>query len=212
MALQDLLKLSELDANNRKKIGISEERLEPLKPFLRSYVSFWREYPDLFIDFMNTGNDPNKEVSFKLYFFQRVFLRVAMRYKYVYAVFPRAYSKSFLSVFILMIRAILYPGAHLFTTAGGKEQAAQILQEKVDDICKKVPAFAREIDWGRGKTKIGKDSCRYVFKSGSIIENIAARESSRGRRFHAGLVEECVGVDQKILQEVIIPQSGGLVA
>ena len=104
-----------------------------------------------------------------------------------------------------MIRAILYPGAHLFTTAGGKEQAAQILQEKMDDICKKVPAFAREIDWGRGKTKIGKDSCKYVFKNGSIIENIAARESSRGRRFHAGLVEECVGVDQKILQEVIIP-------
>jgi hypothetical protein len=54
-----------------------------------------------------------------------------MRYKYVYSVFPRAYSKSFLAVLILMIRAILYPGAKLFSTAGGKEQAAQILQEKV---------------------------------------------------------------------------------
>jgi hypothetical protein len=54
-----------------------------------------------------------------------------MRYKYVYAVFPRAYSKSFLSVMVLLIRAILYPGAKLFSTAGGKEQAAQILQEKI---------------------------------------------------------------------------------
>ena len=104
-----------------------------------------------------------------------------------------------------MIRAILYPGAHLFSTAGGKEQAAQILQEKVEDICQKVPAFKKEIDWGRGKSRTGKDFCRYVFKSGSVIENLAARESSRGRRFHAGLIEECVGVDQKILQEVIIP-------
>jgi hypothetical protein len=34
---------------------------------------------------------------------------------------------------------------------------------------------------------------------------LAARESTRGRRMHGGLVEECVGVDQKILQEVIIP-------
>lgn len=84
-----------------------------------------------------------------------------------------------------MIRAILYPGAHLFSTAGGKEQAAQILQEKIEDICQKVPAFKKEIDWGRGKTRTGKDFCRYVFKSGSIIENLAARESSRGRRFHA---------------------------
>ena len=33
-------------------------------------------------------------------------------------------SKSFLSVLILLIRGILYPGAHLFSTAGGKEQAA----------------------------------------------------------------------------------------
>ena len=114
-------------------------------------------------------------------------------------------SKSFLAVLILMIRAILYPGARLFSTAGGKEQAAQILQEKVQDICTKIPAFRREIDWSRGATREGKDSCKYVFKSGSTIENLAARESSRGRRFHAGLIEECVGVDQKILQEVIIP-------
>jgi hypothetical protein len=52
---------------------------------------------------------------------------------------------------------------------------------------------------------VGKDYCKYIFKNGSTIENLAARESSRGRRFHAGLIEECVGVDQKILQEVIIP-------
>ena len=114
-------------------------------------------------------------------------------------------SKSFLAVLILLIRGILYPGAHLFSTAGGKEQAAQILQEKIQDICNKIPAFNREIDWSRGATKVGKDSCKYILKNGSTIENLAARESSRGRRFHAGLIEECVGVDQKILQEVVIP-------
>ncbi len=205
MALQDLINLS-LD-KNQKKIGISPERIEQIKPQLREYISFWREYPDLFIDFMQTGGDPEKEkdLTFRLFFYQRVFLRAAMRFKYVYAVYPRAYSKSFLSVMILMIRAILYPRAKLFSTAGGKEQAAQILQEKVDDICQKIPAFQREIDWTRGETKVGKDSCIYKFKNGSTIENLAATERSRGRRFHGGLIEECVGVDQKILQEVIIP-------
>lgn len=118
MSLQSLLNLS----NNDKKIGISKERIETIKPKLRQYFSFWREYPDLFVDFMQTGGNPNKELTFRLFFYQRVFLRVSMRYKYVYAVYPRAYSKSFLSVLILMIRCILYPGAHLFTTAGGKEQ------------------------------------------------------------------------------------------
>ena len=203
MALQDLLDLSV--KKQQQKIGLSEERIKTIIPQARSYIAFWREYPDIFVDFMQTGGKPDVKLTFNLFFYQRVFLRVAMRYKYVYCVFPRAYSKSFLSVLTLMIRAILYPGAHLFSTAGGKEQAAQILQEKVQDICTKIPAFRREIDWSRGATREGKDSCKYVFKSGSTIENLAARESSRGRRFHAGLIEECVGVDQKILQEVIIP-------
>ena len=89
MALNDLLSLSE---QKNKKIGISEERIEVIKPVLRNYFAFWREYPDLMIDFMQTGGDPEKEkeLTFHLFFYQRVFLRVAMRYKYVYAVFPRA--------------------------------------------------------------------------------------------------------------------------
>ena len=88
MALQDLLDLSQ--SKNQKKIGISEERIQNIIPHLRDYISFWREYPDLFVDFMQTGGDPNKKLTFKLYSYQRVFLRIAMRFKYVYAVFPRA--------------------------------------------------------------------------------------------------------------------------
>ena len=67
--------------------------------------------------------------------FRSVFLRAAMRYKYVYMVFPRAYSKSFLSIMVLMCRCVLYPGAKLFVTSGGKEQAAGIVKEKVQEIC-----------------------------------------------------------------------------
>ena len=203
MALEHLLNLTY--SKDNKKIGISEERIHRIKPVMRSYIAFWREYPDLFVDFMSTGWDPEAKPTFKLLFYQRVFLRVSMRYKYVYAVFPRAYSKSFLSVLILLIRGILYPGAMLFSTAGGKEQAATILSDKIRDICNKIPAFNKEIDWRRGQTQESKDYCLYILKNGSTIENLAASERSRGRRMHAGLIEECVGVDQKILQEVIIP-------
>ena len=125
MALQDILNLSD----KKKKIGISEERLEPIKPFIRQYISYWREYPDMFIDFLQTGMDGQiPENGLRFYFYQRVFLRVAMRYKYVYTVFPRAYSKSFLSVLVLMIRCILYPRAKLFVTSSGKEQSAGIIK------------------------------------------------------------------------------------
>lgn len=86
--LQTLLNIQE----DTKKIGLSLERIEEIKPALRDTFAFWREYPDIFIDFMQTGGDPEKEkeITFRLFFYQRIFLRVAMRYKYVYAVYPRA--------------------------------------------------------------------------------------------------------------------------
>ena len=201
MALQDLLDLSQ----SRKKIGLSEERVNAILPIARQYVAFWREYPDMMIDFMQDGGDENRKRQLVFYFYQRVFLRAAIRYKYVYMVFPRAYSKSFLSVMVLMCRCVLYPGCKLFVTSGGKEQAAGIIKEKVTEICTLVPSFERELDRRPGKTREGKDYCIYCFKNLSYFDNIAARESSRGKRRHGGLVEECVGVDGEILQTVIIP-------
>ena len=62
MALADLLTVSQ----SRKKIGLSEERIEAIKPALREYIAFWREYPDLFIDFLQDGGNP--EVEKKLMF------------------------------------------------------------------------------------------------------------------------------------------------
>lgn len=86
MALQDLLDLSQ----SRKKIGLSEERVNAIIPAARQYISFWREYPDLFIDFLVRGTREPKDGEFRFYFYQRVFLRAAMRHQYLYAVFPRA--------------------------------------------------------------------------------------------------------------------------
>ena len=202
MALQDLLDISA----KRKKLGISEERIEPLKPILRQYIAYWREYPDMFIDFLQTGDNgeiPDSGLHF--YFYQRVFLRAAIRYKYVYMVFPRAYSKSFLSVLTLMIRCILYPRSKLFVASGGKEQSAGIIKEKVDELCTLVPALDRELDRRPGQTRQSKDYCIFKFKNGSYFDNLSATEKSRGKRRHGGLLEECVGIDGKILNEVLIP-------
>ena len=88
MALSDLLELS--SSMEMKKMGLSEERLKAAIPVGRQYIAFWREYPDLFVDFLQDGGDPSRKKDLKFYFYQRVFLRAAMRYKYVYMVFPRA--------------------------------------------------------------------------------------------------------------------------
>jgi hypothetical protein len=48
MALSDLLDISK----SHEKIGISEERIAAIKPVLRQYIAYWREYPDMFVDFL----------------------------------------------------------------------------------------------------------------------------------------------------------------
>lgn len=46
---------------------------------------------------------------------------------------------------------------------------------------------------------------RYVFKNGSTLDIMAARQSSRGQRRTGGLMEECILIDGTLLNEVIIP-------
>ena len=198
MSLQSLLDLSE--SRNNQKQEVSEERIAAILPQLRQLISFFREYPDIYIDFIK-GPDCN----FEFYFYQRIFLRIVMRHRYVYATFPRAFSKSFLSMMVLILRCIFYPGCELFITTGGKEQAASITIAKIDEICRLIPALSQEIDWDRGKSKKSKDDVQYLFKNGSRINILAAKESSRGQRRTGGLMEECVLIDQTALNEIIIP-------
>lgn len=198
MNLKQLLQLS----SNREyqKQGISEERLMANMASLRKLISFFRQYPDIFVDFIK-----GKDSTFQFLFYQRIFLRIVMRHRYVYATFPRAYSKSFLSMMALMIRCILYPNSHLFVTTGGKEQAASITIAKIQQICKLIPGLNNEINWQRGVSTKSKDNVKYVFKNGSTIDILAARQSSRGQRRTGGLMQECVLIDGDILNEVIIP-------
>ena len=198
MSLANLLELS--SSKDSQKQGLSEERLKAQLPHLRNMTAFFREYPDLLVDYMK-GPDS----TFQFYFYQRVFIRIVMRHRYVYATFPRAYSKSFLSMMVLMLRCILYPNSHLFVTTGGKEQAASITVAKIEEICKLIPALENEINWERGMTKKSKDNVEYIFKNDSKIDILAARESSRGQRRTGGLMEECVLIDQTALNEIVIP-------
>lgn len=201
MALSDLMKLS--SGGGTKEV--TEERIKAQIGPLRQYIAYWREYPDMFVEFLCGGPNAPPE-ALHLYFYQRAFLRITMRHRYTYATFPRAYSKSFLSVLVLLLRCTLYPNSHLFVTTGVKDQAAVILKEKVDELCRLVPGLRGEIDWTRGKTKnSSKDNIEIVFKNGSRLDIMAARQSSRGRRATGGLMEECILIDQTLLNEVIIP-------
>lgn len=192
--LLDLLNITKSDL----KIGMSEERILAVSNALRKYISYWREYPDMLVDLLKKIDS-----KFNLFFYQRVFLRAVIRHKYVYAVFPRAYSKSFLSVLVLILRCILYPGAKLFIVSGTKEQAASIAKEKIEELLELLPGLNNEVNMR--KSTFAKDYVKLQFHNGSRLDVVAARNSTRGGRRHGGLIEEVILVDGQALNEVILP-------
>ena len=210
MSLKNLLDIE--SSRKIQKEDISEERLMKCLPQLKKQIAFYRAYPDIFVDDMSGysqyvqehGNDDGWK-GFKFFYFQRITLRVLMRHRKTYIVFSRGFSKSFLSMMALMLKAILYPNSELFITTGGKAQAAAITCAKIDEICKIIPALANEINWDRGQTKHSKDEVKYIFRNGSYIDVLPALESSRGQRRTGGLFEECVLIDPDALNEIIIP-------
>ena len=199
MSLATILEVSS-DKNKFTKKVLSEERILENIDEIRSLIAYYREYPDRFIDDMK-----GPECPFDFQFVQRLFLRAVMRHKYVYCTFPRGFSKSFLSMMALMLKAILFPRSHLSITTGGKEQAASITAQKVDEICQLIPSLANEIDWSRGVSKRSKNDVVYKFKNGSIIDILPAKESSRGQRRTSILIEEAILVDGEALNTIVIP-------
>lgn len=180
------------EKENQEKIN----RMESVKEVFRQYASFWRAYPDIFIDTITP-----KDSKFKLFFYQRLFLRICFRYRYVYATFTRAFSKSFLSILALYLKCIFFPGIKLFICSGGKEQAANIAKEKIEEIWELFPILHREIKHHH----FSKDYVKLTFQNGSKMDIVAVQNSTRGGRRHAGLIEEAILVDGQKLSEVIIP-------
>ncbi len=182
-------------------VSVAAERILKSWEKYAEYYELWLVYPDLMIDFFTPSSS-----NFELYFYQRVYLRACFRYRYFFASFTRAFSKSFLAILALMLRCVLLPGSKVFLVAETKEQAAAIFREKFTEILDLLPFFKNELSDKIGqRPTLSKDYARITFKNGSILDVVAAISSSRGGRRHCGLLEEVILLDGDRVSEIIIP-------
>lgn len=181
---------------SKKKTSISS--FESMKEDWRKFCSFYREYPDLFIDLIKP---PNSRIN--LYFYQRVMLRILFRYQQVYFTMTRGTAKSFTQILALYLKCIMFSNIHLFIAAPTKMQAAQISQENIENIWNFFPILKNEVK----QTYFNKDSTKIVFHNGSILDVVQVAQSARGGRRNGGSVEEIVDGTMKkdVLNEVVIP-------
>lgn len=169
----------------------------------REYLSLWLMYPDYFIDFINP-----KSSNFQLFPFQRVFLRIFFRYRKSYSTFTRGTSKTFTSILASYLLCVFRPNIKKFIVAPGKEQAAKISQDNIEDIWKFLPILKNEVE----SQKFSKDYTSLTFRNGSRFDVVQASQAQRGGRRHGGSIEELVdekNLKPEILNSVVIPLMAG---
>lgn len=186
----------------REQRGLSQDsrykNFDELELDWRKYCGLWRSYPDYFLDFIRDDN-----CKIRLFFFQRIFLRLIFRFRRVFITATRGTSKTYICILAMYLLCIFYPGIKLFLCAPGKEQAAKIGQEKLEDIWSHFPILKDEIvDY-----KKSKDYTKLVFRHGSRMDVVQQKDAARGGRRHGGLVEEAADehTDGNMINSVIIP-------
>lgn len=187
----------EIDRDASKK-ETSVKSFESMFDDWKEACSYYREYPDHFIDLICP---PNSKI--KLYFYQRMMLRILFRYQNVYITMTRGTAKSYTQILALYLKCIMFPSIELFLCAPTAKQAASITKKNVEAIWSHFPLLKDEV----AKIEFQKDYTRLIFKNGSQLEVIQVAQSSRGTRAHGGSIEEIVDEHMKkdVLNEVVIP-------
>ena len=171
----------------------------PIERNLQKWVDFssWMMfYPDLFLDLLKP-----EEGGITLHPDQRLFLRCTTRFFAVYGCFPRGWSKTFSEVASLFIIAIRYPNIELSLTAQTKENAAELLKDKTQELLRKYPMLQNEIE----KTKFQKGDAEVRFKNGAVIDVLANSQNSKRQRRKRINIEESALLDAATFDDALKP-------
>lgn len=177
---------------------MTRERIEKNWDLYTKYMNYFTVYPDKFIELITPV-----ESNFKLFFYQKIFLRACLRYRYHYCTAPRAFSKTFITMLAMILKCIFLPGSKCFICAPKKEQSAKIAKEKIDEILDLFPLLRKELlgdDYNAGA-----DYVKMTFRNKSIFDVVGALDTTRGGRRHFGLVDEIRDHDGDTLNEIVIP-------
>ena len=91
---------------------ITNKRIDKNRELYEKIYNYWMCYPDMFLQLITPSDS-----HFKLYFYQRIFLRLIMRHGRICVIAPRAFSKSFISVLGMYLLCIFRPKIKVFICA-----------------------------------------------------------------------------------------------
>lgn len=175
--------------NNMEEYGFNIENWE-------YFCSFARWYPDLFLDLIK----PSKG-GLNLHLDQRIYLRAMLRFVSFYGVFPRGYGKTFDEVLASELSCIFYPEITISLSAQTKENAADLLKDKHNEIVRFYPLLKNEIE----KTSFTKGDSYILYKNGAKLDNLANSQTSKGQRRKRINMEESALIDNDTFLDALLP-------
>ena len=189
-----------------KGVVLTQSFLDSNKELFTKYLNLWILYPDLFLDTIQSSTDAK---YFHLFFYQRIALRAAMRYRYHFWTATRATSKSFTAYLAAYLRAVLLPNSTGFIASDVKGTVLKIAEAKFEEIFRHWPLLRNELatrtdDGKQGEKKSG-NYYELHLKNGSSL-TVVSKDTSRGLRATFGVLEEAATIEEQDYTEVLLPQ------
>ena len=189
-----------------KGVTLTREFLDANEELFTKYLNLWILYPDLFLDTIQDSEDAK---NFHLLPYQRIALRASMRYRYHFWTATRATSKSFTAYLCALVRAVLLPRSSIMIASEVKGTVINIAKDKFAQFFRHWPLLEKELTTRQDDGKTGiKSSTNYYelyFKNGSQI-TVVSKDTSRGLRATAAILEECALISEEAYTEVLWPQ------
>lgn len=178
--------------SNQKKMVGRKELDKAKRERLKRWITFFRLNPHIFIE---------EYFRIKLFPYQKLMIWMLQRSTLFYMVAARASAKSFMIGIWSMTLAVLYPGVKVIIASKTLKQAGIIISEKIKELKKTHPNFAREIE------KITENANGYevLLHNGSTIKAVVSNENSRGNRCNYLILDESRLVPKEILDSVLRP-------
>ena len=190
----------------QKGIVLTKGFLDRNQQLFTKYLNFWILYPDAFLDIIQDSQDAK---HFHLLPYQRVALRASMRYRYHFLTATRATSKSFTAYLSSVCRAVLLPNSNIMIASDVKGTVIKIAQAKFEQIFRHWPLLRKQLatrmDDGKTGIKSSNNYYELYFKNGSVI-TVVSKDTSRGLRATAAILEEAATIQQQPYTEVLLPQ------
>lgn len=189
-----------------KGIVLTKQFLDSNQELFTKYLNLWIRSPDLLLDELQSREDAK---HWHLQPFQRIALRAGMRYRYHFFTATRGTSKSFTCYLMAFMKAMLLPNSNIFIASDIKGTVIQTAEAKFNEFFRHWPMLEKELttraDDGKSGQKKSNNYYELHFKNGSNI-TVVSKDTSRGLRATAAILEEAATIDEISYNEVLLPQ------